>query len=128
LGDTQDALTKDGVVVISHISDDFGKSRRQSLLGAHVCGKHAPKAKTIQFEDGTARTTLAAVTSGLSDLDPLRLGDLPPDDLAANAACSPQFEQAINDFRNTVSRGTPSPYTQANAGRAIGLRISNPRR
>jgi len=74
-----------------------------------VCGKHAPKAKTITFDDGTSRTTLAAVTSGLSELDPLRLGSLPADDEVATAACSPQFEAAIADFRSTVSEGTHLP-------------------
>jgi hypothetical protein len=110
---SQAALTRDGVVVISDIADTFGASKRAALLGAHLCGKHAPKAKTIQFEDGTSRTTLAAVTSGLSELDPMRLGDLPADDRVATAACSPQFEAAIADFRTTISQGT-APRTGKN--------------
>mmetsp|Transcript_1421 Transcript_1421/g.2616 ORF Transcript_1421/g.2616 Transcript_1421/m.2616 type:complete len:577 (+) Transcript_1421:435-2165(+) len=50
------------------------------------------------FEDGTSRTTLAAMTRGLSSIQDLELGDV-----SDPSKCTADFKEAVAKFRETVA-------------------------
>lgn len=92
-------MTNTGVVTVSGI-EGFHDLRRRALLGAHVCSKAASNKKTLMFEDGTSRTTLAAMTRGLSSIQDLELGDV-----SDPSKCTADFKEAVAKFRETVADG-----------------------
>lgn len=97
-----EALTTSGLIVVTGIDDSFGQLKRQALLGAHVCGKAAPEARTVTFDDGTLRTTLAATTRGVADSQPIEFGHGVEDE-SAPAACDAQFVAANERLRALVA-------------------------
>jgi hypothetical protein len=74
--------------------------RRSALLGTHACSQAASAAKTITFDDGTTRTTLAAVTRGLGSVQDMELGDV-----SDFEKCPPSFRAAVADLRALVADG-----------------------
>jgi len=72
--------------------------RRSALLGTHACSQAASAAKTITFDDGTTRTTLAAVTRGLGSMQDMELGDV-----SDFEKCPPSFRAAVADLRALVA-------------------------
>jgi len=93
----QAALTETGILTVTGIPG-LADLRRSALLGTHVCSRGAGAAKTVTFDDGTSRTTLAAVTSGLDSAEDMKLGDVSDDEL-----CPPSFRPAVAELRALVA-------------------------
>ena len=98
-GRVQEALTETGIIVVTGIPG-MKELRRSVLLGTHLCSKVASAAKTVEFDDHTQRTTLAAVAEGLDGQQELHLGDI-----SSPEQCSDGLLEDIREFRTLVGEG-----------------------
>ncbi|KAK3268024.1 hypothetical protein CYMTET_23447 [Cymbomonas tetramitiformis] len=100
----KDALTNQGLVTVSDIPG-FAELRREVLVGMHVCGSAATKARTTVFEDGTSRNTLATIAKGDGELIDIDIGK------AAYGACTASLMKKVSEFRSLVS-ATAKAFTE----------------
>ena len=98
----QDALTETGIITVTEIPG-LADLRRSALLGAHVCSKASSAAKTIDMDDGTSRTTLAAMMRGLDSAGDLDLGQVED-----KSKCSDEFLSSVSELRSLITEGNVS--------------------
>ncbi len=96
----QDALTENGIIAITNITG-LATLRRSALLGAHVCGKASSAAKTVYMDDGTSRTTIAAVTHSFDYAEDLNLGE----QKEVVSRCTEEFLRAVAELRSLINEG-----------------------
>ncbi len=96
----QGALTENGIIAITNVTG-LATLRRSALLGAHVCGKASSAAKTIYMDDGTSRTTIAAVTHSFDYAEDLNLGE----QTEILSMCTEDFLSAVSNLRSLINEG-----------------------